>query len=480
MKLLRNTSTEHRVRMKKAVACVVSCAFVLGVLCTGFLFTTAIAADLTMEIGPDSAIAGENMLAAGNKNGPYYIADQYDVVWGDETEVDIFKVEYENGDHEITVAGKNNEKVIAPGTENTYTFAVKNRHLGQVDYRVSVEAWFTGLDGTGVVIPVEAKLMGRAEWMLGGEEEYRPVLELDGVSEESILKPEQHAMYTLYWRWPFESDLNGDGNVDDGDTLDTWLATRSEDISLSIRITVLSAFHEGEGPSVIHPVPYYFDDVNHMAYLYGYPDGTVRPEAPITRAEMSAILYRVLKQEYRDQFHARYSAYPDVEGEAWYSIEVATLANMGAIKGYPDGNFCGDQLITRAEFSAMLARLSCTEISDAGATEFPDIAGHWAEAEIETIEDLNWIEGYPDGCFHPDDPITRAETATVINRVLHRLPEQESDLLSDMITWPDNADPEMWYYLAIQEASNDHTYQRLLGTRGKWIELVEREHVGRE
>ena len=97
------------------------------------------------------------------------------------------------------------------------------------------------------------------------------------------------------------------------------------------------------------------------------------------------------------------------------------------------------------------------------------------------IEDMNWIEGYPNGNFGPNDLITRAETATMINRMLHRLPEEESDLLpQQMIQWPDNQNTEIWYYLAMQEASNSHTYQRLLGTREKWTMILDVVHIGEE
>ena len=86
-------------------------------------------------------------------------------------------------------------------------------------------------------------------------------------------------------------------------------------------------------------------------------------------------------------------------------------------------------------------------------------SGHWAENEIERAAAFGWISGYPDGTFHPDARITRAEAMTMINRVLCRMPQSESDLLDSMVTWPDNK-PSDWHYLAVQEATNSHDFDR--------------------
>ena len=459
---------------------VVVCALVVTVLVSGVLFSTAIAADMIIEVGEHNGQATAAQLGSGWGYLPYGVEDAYGVLWGTETQVDIFKSSYKNGRQEITVAGKNNEKVIAPGTENTYTFALKNTDDGWMDYKVMVEAFFTGLDGTGKTIPVQARLQGQS-WLVGSETEYRPVLELDGVEESSILRPKSHTTYTLQWQWPFEQDLNGDGFIDDGDALDTWLANQSNDVSLTIRITVLSAYHFHEVTPVPAPVPERLNGIDHLAYLYGFTDGTIRPEANITRAEVAAIFYRLLKDNVRRVFETNVCRYPDVPANAWYRVEAATLTNMGIFEGKPDGLFHGADIITRGEMAAILARISGQKISAEGKTKFPDIQGHWAEAEIMTIEDFNWIEGYPNGNFGPDDPITRAETATMINRMLHRMPEKVADLLpEDMIIWPDNQNTKAWYYLAVQEASNSHTYTRLLGTREKWTSVLDVVQIGKE
>ena len=74
-----------------------------------------------------------------------------------------------------------------------------------------------------------------------------------------------------------------------------------------------------------------------------------------------------------------------------------------------------------------------------------------------------WVEGQPDGSFAPDRSISRAEAMTLVNRVLGRLPETADDLLDGMIAWPDNP-PDAWYYLAVQEATNSHDYERKADT----------------
>jgi hypothetical protein len=87
---------------------------------------------------------------------------------------------------------------------------------------------------------------------------------------------------------------------------------------------------------------------------------------------------------------------------------------------------------------------------------FNDISDHWAESDIKYAATVGWVNGYPDNTFKPDQPITRAELVTLVNRMLRRIPEAVDDLLDGMIYWPDNSDADEWYYIAIQEASNSH------------------------
>jgi len=443
----------------------------LGGMAAGLFAIIAGASDTVISLDGAGTPATEyqRYLASFSHHGR--VEDDRGVVWGEDAEIELFKVFYENGERQVTVAGRNNHKVIAPGTENYYTFAVKNVSGGVMDYKLCVEAFVTGLEGTDVTLPMQARLNGN-EWLVGSEEELRPILELNGAEESAVLPSGEEAEYQLQWCWPFEQDHDGDGSAADGDALDTWLATRDEPVSLTIRLTVLYNYHFEEIPVVTAPIPKILNGEDHMAYLFGYPDGTVRPEADITRAEYAAILYRLLRDEVRAQFETDDCAYSDVPLDAWYRTEVATLTNLGIFVGYPDGTFRGDQTISRAEVAVILAKLHDQKVSS-GKTGFSDIRSHWAEGDIKTIEKLNWVSGYPDGTFRPDDPISRAETVSVMNRVLHRLPETRDHLLPDeMITWPDNADTKAWYYIAIQEATNGHDHINLLGNAEQWIKVT--------
>ncbi len=197
---------------------------------------------------------------------------------------------------------------------------------------------------------------------------------------------------------------------------------------------------------------------DHFAYIIGYPDGLVHPEGSITRAETVTIFFRMLTDELREDAWSQVNPYYDVRPESWYNNAISTMCNYGILKGYPDGNFQPNANITRAEFAALAVRFFEGE-GEAGEDDaFPDIKRHWANAEINLAYAKGLIEGYPDGTFRPDQEITRAEAMTIVNRVLERHPHKEH-LLEDMIVWPDNMDETAWYYEAVQEATNSHTFQ---------------------
>lgn len=205
------------------------------------------------------------------------------------------------------------------------------------------------------------------------------------------------------------------------------------------------------------PIPEMLNGKDHYAYLLGYEDGTVRPNGNISRAEVATVLFRLLKDDVRTQNLTKDNAYSDVPDTAWYSTAVSTLSKMGVISGYPDGTFRPNAPITRAEFAAMIARFD--ETAKSADTPFTDISGHWAENAIGKAYGNGWVEGSSKTVFCPESNLTRAETATLLNRVLHRLPEKESDLLANQIAWPDNPET-FWGYLTIQEATNSHEYER--------------------
>ena len=211
---------------------------------------------------------------------------------------------------------------------------------------------------------------------------------------------------------------------------------------------------------------------DHFAYIVGYGNGEVRPQNNITRAEVATIFFRLLTDDVRDENLTKTNRYSDVAATSWYNTAVSTLSSMGIITGYPDGTFRPNAAITRAEFAAIAARFD--NDGDKTAAKFSDIATHWAKDEISIAYNNGWITGYPDGTFGPQRDITRAETMTLVNRVLNRQPETEDDLLPNMTVWTDNANPKAWYYLAVQEATNSHYYEFKMNSQyEKWTELRE-------
>ena len=211
---------------------------------------------------------------------------------------------------------------------------------------------------------------------------------------------------------------------------------------------------------------------DHFAYIVGYGNGEVRPQNNITRAEVATIFFRLLTDDVRDENLTKTNRYSDVTRADWYNTAVSTLSSMGIITGYPDGTFRPNAAITRAEFAAIAARFD--NDGDKTAAKFSDIATHWAKDEISIAYNNGWITGYPDGTFGPQCDITRAETMTLVNRVLNRQPETEEDLLPNMTVWTDNANPKAWYYLAVQEATNSHYYKFKTNSKyEKWTELRE-------
>ena len=242
----------------------------------------------------------------------------------------------------------------------------------------------------------------------------------------------------------------------------------------TVSYTVSGGSGGNHKPTVTIPddVPTGLNGKDHYAYVVGYPDGLVYPQKNITRAEVATIFFRLLEDKTREANMTKSNSYNDMKDGAWYTCAVSTLSKMGIIKGYEDGSFKPDASISRAEFAAIAARFDPD--GDKTPATFSDVSSHWAKDEISIAANHGWIKGYEDGSFKPDQKITRAETMTLVNRVLKRLPETKDDLHKDMKTWPDNQNESAWFYLAVQEATNSH-YQNLKkdGTHEKWESMRE-------
>ncbi len=211
---------------------------------------------------------------------------------------------------------------------------------------------------------------------------------------------------------------------------------------------------------------------DHVAYVIGYPEDyvtgeptddasrwPVKPQGNITRAEVATIFFRLLTDDARDTYWSQSNPYSDVELEKWFNNAISTLSSMEIIEGYEDGTFQPNAPITRAEFTTMAVRFfdyADETYDDSGFTDVEP--GMWYTDFINAAVELGLIEGYPDGTFRPNAPITRAEACTLVNRTLGREPHEDHLLpRREMNTWPDNP-TNAWYYEAIQEATNSHDY----------------------
>lgn len=214
---------------------------------------------------------------------------------------------------------------------------------------------------------------------------------------------------------------------------------------------------------------------DHVAYIIGYEDGTVRPGANITRAEVATIFFRLLTDETRESYWSQSSGFTDVASGAWYNNAVSTLTRAGILDGYEDGSFRPNASITRAEFTKIAVSFF-KHAGGASSNPFNDVPDSaWYAEFIKAAAELGLIDGYEDGTFRPNAPITRAEACTIVNRTLGRAPDKDNLLPEhEMLTWPDNS-RDAWYYAQIQEATNSHDYQ-WLGAIEVWTaKLAERD-----
>ena len=212
---------------------------------------------------------------------------------------------------------------------------------------------------------------------------------------------------------------------------------------------------------------------DHFAYVIGYPDGTVRPGGNVTRAEVATIFFRMLKDDAREKYWKTDNRYSDVKSTDWFNNAISTLSNMGIIDGYPDGTFRPNAGITRAEFAKIAVSFFKDNVRETIGDRFSDIHGKWYTEYVNLANELAIVNGYPDGTFRPDNKIIRAESMTIVNNTLRRTPCKEGLLpVSEMITWPDNA-VSAWYYEAVQEATNSHEYSRASTTaKEQWTKRL--------
>lgn len=220
-------------------------------------------------------------------------------------------------------------------------------------------------------------------------------------------------------------------------------------MAASLPITACAAENSAPQPAL--------NTAEHMQYMNGYTDGTFRPDASITRAEASKLLASLLVNKIENEDHL----FTDVDVSAWYADAVRQMTGFGLVNGYTNGTFKPNAKITRAEFVAILSRLPHTDIgTDKSFNDVPKTS--WAYDAVQTALAQGWISAGTN--FRPNAPITRAETVTILNRVLGRQADKQTIYTSDGIrVMPDVPDTH-WAYWDMLEATTDHKFSKENGT----------------
>lgn len=214
-----------------------------------------------------------------------------------------------------------------------------------------------------------------------------------------------------------------------------------------------SSGSKNKKPSKVDKV---LNTADHFQYVQGYPDDTVGPERNITRAEATVIFFRLLNDSVRTEYLDATNEFPDVKLNDWFNLGISTMENGGFVSGYDDGLFRPNGYITRAELATIISNFD--DLEPATENKFADVDGHWAERYINSSAEKGWLSGYEDGLFRPNQYITRAETMSMINRVLDRKVDAEG-LHKDAKQWIDNPEYK-WYYYTVLEATNHHEHER--------------------
>ena len=199
----------------------------------------------------------------------------------------------------------------------------------------------------------------------------------------------------------------------------------------------------------------------HKAYIFGYDDGTFRPDNNMSRAEAAAIFARLISEQKGEKISSK-SSFNDVSKNEWYSDYIGYLSKYGIIKGYSDNTFRPDDNVTRAEFVAMTVRFDAlfNEVKKDGYTvKYTDVAtNYWAYSDVAYAKHAGWLNGYADGTFKGDNAITRAEVVTVVNKATGRIADEGyiNKNLSLLNKFTDLKNNLHWAFYSICESANTH------------------------
>ena len=196
----------------------------------------------------------------------------------------------------------------------------------------------------------------------------------------------------------------------------------------------------------------------------GYPDGLVRPNNTLTRAEAAQIIFELMTDESKAQYAKKAGkTFIDVGKDHWAYKAITMMTKAGVMVGTGDGKFAPDTVITREQFATMIAQLFKIEVNQPiTGYIFKDLNGNFADKYISLLYAMGILEGKGDNTFGPKDELTRAQAITIVNKLIGRLPGDGTTsfgaVADQMKTWPDNMDTSAWYYAAVQEATNSHDY----------------------
>lgn len=206
-------------------------------------------------------------------------------------------------------------------------------------------------------------------------------------------------------------------------------------------------------------------------YIVGYDDNVFGPELPISREEVSAIFARLIANNiYMDKAYD--TSFPDV-GEGWSKDYIGYLEKFSVVTGYEDGTFRPQNYITRAEMAVMMAKAEGYDISGYMSSDelaYPDVDegySEWAVKAIKYLTDRGIMEGYPDGTFGPNRPITRAETVATVNRVLADMTVGNIEVL------PSDMTEAHWAYNDVVFAMNHRILKDVAADESQFIKSEE-------
>ncbi len=260
--------------------------------------------------------------------------------------------------------------------------------------------------------------------------------------------------------------------VRDGYTFEGWYwdlrltepVTGDVDVNKTT-VTLYAKWSEKIGPDDTG-VSDWLETDDHNAYLTGYPDSTFRADRNMTRAEVAQMFYALLL----DKNVTITKSFSDVPDDAWYATAVKTLASLGMMDGYPDGTFRPDEPITRAEFATVGLAFAYDPL-DADCSYYDVSASAWYHTYVAQATTYGWIGGYPDNTFRPGNNITRVEVCVIVNNMLGRdADERYIDRHEDELVHFVDLSDSYWGYYTIMESTNTHEYTGNF-TNEKWTDV---------